>query len=246
MKIAVSVADKEKAKGKDSPYFKALLAAGALPEEIQLVTPGAPNFRAQDFDGILLGGGEDVDPKLYDEEKRYDNVKINRQRDDFELKLLDQAHDSQLPVFGICRGTQLINVKFGGTLYQDLARDAPAEIKVEIDHRQSGERSDTTHVVTLTEPESLLAESFHGHCKVNSFHHQAIRRVGRGLKVTAYSEDGLVEAVEAAEGFPYLVAVQWHPEEIADQPEQKKMLQQFLDRCRKTAEQRRNNASAAS
>jgi len=246
MKIAVSVADKEKAKGQDSQYFRALLAAGALPEEIQLVTPGGPKLQAEDFDGILLGGGEDVDPTLYEEEKRYDNVKINRPRDDFELKLLDQAHDAQLPVFGICRGTQLINVKFGGTLYQDLARDAPPEIKAEIEHRQSGNRSDPTHVVTLTEPESLLAESFHGHCKVNSLHHQAIRRVGRGLKVTAYSEDGLVEAVEAVEGYPYLLAVQWHPEEISEQPEQKKILQQFLDRCRKTAEQRRNNAPAPS
>ncbi|HEV2349380.1 MAG TPA: gamma-glutamyl-gamma-aminobutyrate hydrolase family protein [Terriglobia bacterium] len=242
MNIAVSVAEKEKAKGKESPYFKALLTAGALPEEIRLVTAGAPNFRAEDFDGILLGGGEDVDPALYDEEKRYDNVKTNRQRDDFELKLLELAQESQLPVFGICRGTQLINVKFGGTLYQDLEKDA----EVEIDHKQNGARSDATHGVTLTEPESLLAESFHGHCQVNSFHHQAIKRVGRGLKVTAYSEDGLVEAVEAAEGFPYLVAVQWHPEEIADQPEQKKMLRQFLDRCRKTAEQRRKNATAAS
>jgi putative glutamine amidotransferase len=242
MKIAVSVADKEKVKGKDSPYFKALLAAGALPEEIHLVTAGASNFHAEDFDGILLGGGEDVDPTLYEEEKRYDNVKINRKRDDFELKLLDRAQESQLPVFGICRGTQLINVKFGGTLYQDLARDA----EVELEHRQNGGRSDATHSVTLTEPESLLAESFQGHCKVNSLHHQGIKRVGRGLKVTAYSEDGLVEAVEAAAGFPYLVAVQWHPEEIADQPEQKKMLQQFLDRCRKTAAQRRNNAQATS
>lgn len=246
MKIAVSVAEKEKAKGQDSPYFKALITAGALPEEIQLVTAGASNFRAEDFDGILLGGGEDVDPALYEEEKKYDNVKINRKRDDFELKLLDGAQESQLPVFGICRGTQLINVKFGGSLYQDLEHDAPPEIKAEIDHKQTGGRSDATHSVTLTEPESLLAESFHGHCNVNSLHHQAIKRVGRGLKVTAYSEDGLVEAVEAAEGFPYLVGVQWHPEEIADQPEQKKMLRQFLDRCRKTAEQRRNNASAAS
>lgn len=242
MKIAVSVAEKEKSKGQDSPYFKALLTAGALPDEIQLVTAGASNFRAEDFDGILLGGGEDVDPALYEEEKKYDNVKINRKRDDFELKLLDRAQESKLPVFGICRGTQLINVKFGGTLYQDLEHDA----EVDLDHKQTGGRSDATHSVTLTEPESLLAESFHGHCKVNSFHHQGIKRVGRGLKVTAYSEDGLVEAVEAAEGFPYLVAVQWHPEEIADQPEQKKMLQQFLDRCRKTAEQRRNNAPATS
>jgi len=238
MRIAVSVTEKEKTKGKGSPYFKALLAAGARPEEIDLVTAGASDFNAEDYDGILLGGGEDVDPALYEEEKKYENVKVNRKRDDFEFKLLDRARESQLPVFGICRGTQLINVKFGGTLYQDLEKDA----EVDIDHKQSGGRADATHTVTLTEPESLLAESFHGHCSVNSFHHQAIRRVGRGLKVTAYSEDGLVEAVEAAGDYSYLVAVQWHPEEMADQPEQKKMLQQFISRCRKTAKQRQNDA----
>ena len=238
MRIAVSVTDKEKAKGKNSPYFKALLTAGARPEEIDLVSAGAPDFNTEDYDGILLGGGEDVDPALYEEEKKYENVKVNRKRDDFEFKLLDRARESQLPVFGICRGTQLINVKFGGTLYQDLQKDA----EVDIDHKQTGSRADITHNVTLTEPESLLAESFQGHCSVNSFHHQAIKRVGRGLKVTAYSEDGLVEAVEAAGEYPYLVAVQWHPEEIADQPEQKKMLQQFITWCRKTAKQRQKTA----
>jgi len=242
MKIAVSVSEKEKAKGKDSPYFKALLTAGARPEEIDLVTAGTSNFRVEDFDGILLGGGEDVDPALYQEEKRYENVKVNRKRDDFEFKLLDKARDSCLPVFGICRGTQLINVKFGGSLYQDLKNDT----EIDFDHRQDEERDEATHNVTLTEPASHLAEVFQGHCRVNSFHHQAIKRVGHGLKVTAYSEDGLVEAVEAADDYPYLVAVQWHPEEIAEQPVQKRMLQQFLDQCRKTNEERRKNASAAS
>ena len=242
MRIAVSVSEKEKAKDKDSPYFKALVTAGASAEEIDLVTAGASNFRAEDYDGILLGGGEDVDPALYEEEKKYKNVNVNRKRDDFEFKLLDRAREARLPVFGICRGTQLINVKFGGTLYQDLASDT----KVDIDHKQTEARTDATHTVTLTEPESFLAESFQGNCHVNSLHHQAIKRVGRGLKVTAYSEDGLVEAVEAADDYPYLVAVQWHPEEIVDHPEQKKMLQQFLDRCRKTAERRNKNAPPTS
>jgi len=241
MKIAVSVSEKEKAKGKDSPYFKALVTAGARPEEIELITAEAPGFRTENFDGVLLGGGEDVDPAFYDEEKKYDNVKVNRKRDDFEFKLLDRAQESQLPVFGICRGTQLINVKFGGTLYQDLKSDT----QIDFDHRQDEKRDEATHTVTVSDRESHLGGAFQGHCRVNSFHHQAIKRVGRGLRVTAYSEDGLVEAVEAADGYPYLVAVQWHPEEIAEQAEQKRLLQQFLDRCRTKAKERRENASAA-
>jgi putative glutamine amidotransferase len=241
MKIAVSVADKEKAKGKDSSYFKALLVAGARPEEIELVTAGAARFRAEDFDGILLGGGEDVDPALYDEEKKYDNVKVNRKRDDFEFKLLEEAQSSQLPVFGICRGTQLINVKFGGTLYQDL----PSDAKIAFNHRQDEERDELTHTVTVSDRESNLGQVLNGHCHVNSLHHQAIKRVGRGLKITAYSEDGLVEAVEAVGDYPYLVAVQWHPEEIAEQPEQRRILQQFVDQCRKKAQERQKHAAGA-
>jgi len=242
MKIAVSVSDKEKAKGNDSPYFRALLVAGAQPEEIELVTAGRAGFRAEDFDGVLLSGGEDVDPALYGEKKKYDNVKVNRRRDDFELKLLHEARSSAVPVFGICRGLQLINVKFGGTLHQDLKSDTD----VEFEHRQTEDRDERTHIVTVSDPESRLGEALQGHCSVNSFHHQAIARVGRGLKITARSEDEVVEAVETADDRGYLVAVQWHPEEIAEQPEQKRILQQFVGQCRKKAQERRKNASAAS
>jgi putative glutamine amidotransferase len=125
-------------------------------------------------------------------------------------------------------------VKFGGTLYQDLAQD----VSPELEHRQVESRSDTIHTVTLTDPESQLAKDFEGSCRVNSLHHQAIKRVGRGLKVTAHSEDGIVEAVEAAEDYPFLLAVQWHPEEISTQPEQRKIFEQFVSVCRKTAERR--------
>jgi putative glutamine amidotransferase len=240
MKIAISVSDKEKAKGKDSSYFRAMLVAGASADE--LVTAGSPEHRAEDFDGIVLSGGEDVDPELYEQEKRYENVKVNRRRDDFELKLLDDAQASALPVFGICRGLQLINVKFGGTLHQDLKNDT----EVEFEHRQKEGRDELTHIVTVSDSDSRLGAVLQGHCNVNSFHHQAIERVGRGLKVTARSEDDIVEAVEAADNSHYLVAVQWHPEEIAELPEQKRILQQFIEQCRKRAQQKGQSASATS
>ncbi len=232
MKVAISVSKKEKAKGAESPYFQALLAAGARPEELRLVdAEDAARVRAGDFDGVLFAGGEDVDPELYDEKVRYDSVRSNRARDEFEMALLDGVLAARLPILGICRGIQMINVKFGGTLYQDLKSDTA----LEQEHKQPGDRTDPAHSVTLTDPESRLAGAFQGSCRVNSLHHQAIKRLGHGLKVTAHSEDGLAEAVEAADDYPFLVAVQWHPEEMAAVPEQRALLQQFLAQCRQAA-----------
>ncbi len=234
MRIAVSVSEKEKAKGVRSAYFQALVAAGAAPEELELVTAAdARRLRNENLDGILFAGGEDVDPELYGEEKKYANVEVNKNRDQFEMSLLDRALDRRLPIFGICRGSQMINVKFGGTLYQDLTSDAT----VDFDHQQADTgkaRTERIHSVTVSEPESLLAGAVAGSCHVNSLHHQAIKRLGRGLKVTAHSEDGLVEAVEAADDYPFLLGVQWHPEEIASEPEQRRIFQQFVVKCRES------------
>jgi len=235
MKIALSVSEKERSKGQDSLYFKALVTVGTQPEELELLTAaGSSRATAGQFDGIVFAGGEDVDPALYGEQKKYQSVNVNRARDDFEQGLLDHALRHRLPVLGICRGAQLINVKFGGTLYQDLAKD----VSPEFEHRQTESRSETVHTVTLTDPESRLAKDFHGSCRVNSLHHQAIKRLGRGLKVTAHSEDGLVEAVEAADDYPFLLAVQWHPEEITAQSEQRKIFEHFVSACRQAARRR--------
>lgn len=233
MKIALSIPEKEKVKGEESPYFKALVAAGARPDEIEMIMPpgnGLPSLG--DFDGILLAGGEDVDPELYGERKRYDNVKTNRARDDFEVALLDRGLRAELPILGICRGIQTINTRFRGTLYQDLKGDTA----LERNHKQQGSRSATAHSITVTDPDSVLHGFVTGNCPVNSLHHQAIKRLGRGLKVTAHSEDGLVEAVELAEEYPFFLAVQWHPEEMfSEHPEQLKIFQVFVERCREHA-----------
>ncbi|PYV13030.1 MAG: hypothetical protein DMG21_22100 [Acidobacteria bacterium] len=237
MRILISVGEKEKAKGAASPYFQAMLSAGARPEELEMVAAGdAERFSKADFHGILFTGGEDVDPALYDEKKEYDTVEANRARDDFELALLDRALKARRPIFGICRGVQLINVKFGGSLYQDLKAQVPLEdTPMVLEHKQVGGRGDASHTVTVTEPDSNLRAAFAGNCRVNSLHHQAIKRLGRGLKVTAHAEDGLIEAIEAAENYPFLLAVQWHPEEMADRPEQRKIFETFVTQCREAA-----------
>jgi putative glutamine amidotransferase len=241
MLIAISVSEKEKAKGADSPYVRALVAAGGKPEELKLVSAGEARIRAEDFDGILFAGGEDVDPSFYGESKKYESVSENVARDKFEFALLERALDRRLPILGICRGIQMINVKFGGTLYQDLS----AEAAIERDHKQSVPRPEPTHGITVTDPESELAKVFAGNCRVNSLHHQAVKRLGHGLRVTAHSEDGLVEAVESAADYPFLVAVQWHPEEMVEQPEQRKIFEQFVAKCAEGAARRTRHASPA-
>jgi putative glutamine amidotransferase len=239
MRIAASVAEKEKARGAGSPYFQALLAAGAEGSEIELVSAAdAPRVRAEDYDGILFTGGEDVDPSFYGEEKQHANVHDHRPRDEFEFSLLEGALARRAPILGICRGVQMINVGFGGTLYQDMKEDAEPKLV----HRQTDlgkPRQEPTHGVLVTDPESSLGSIVQGACRVNSMHHQAVKRLGRGLKVTARSEDGFVEAVESAGEYPFLMAVQWHPEEMVhDSAEQREIFVRFVTKCREAAARR--------
>jgi putative glutamine amidotransferase len=236
MRIAVSVAEKEKARGAESPYFQALVAAGAEAEEIELVSASdAARVRAGDYDGILFAGGEDLDPSFYGEKRQHESVHDHRPRDEFEFSLLDGALERRAPILGICRGVQMINVKFGGTLYQDMKEDAAPQFE----HRQTDagkSRQETTHSVLVTDSESSLGAIVQGACRVNSLHHQAVKRLGRGLKVTAHSEDGFVEAVESAEEYPFLMAVQWHPEEMVNNSaEQREIFVRFVTKCREGA-----------
>jgi putative glutamine amidotransferase len=236
MLIALSVAETEKAKGAKSPYFQVLLAAGVGENEMEMVSAAdAYRVRAENYDGILFAGGEDIDPSFYADGKQHQSVHANRLRDEFEFALLDVGLARRAPILGICRGVQMINVWFGGTLYQDMKADAEPKLE----HRQTKlgkARQETTHSVVVTDPDSSLGTIVSGSCRVNSLHHQAVKRVGQGLKVTARSEDGFVEAVESAQEYPFLMAVQWHPEEMAiNSPEQREIFARFVAKCREVA-----------
>jgi putative glutamine amidotransferase len=166
------------------------------------------------LDGLVLSGGEDVDPVHYGQEP-HPTVKdnIDPLRDAQELALFRLAQARGVPVLAICRGIQLVNVALGGTLWQDLPTDSPEGLP----HQQTDGRTARTHPVEIS-PGSRLARALGAsRVEVNSFHHQSIRDLAPGLVVSARAPDGEIEGVESAEGAPWLLAVQWHPEEFHGQ-----------------------------
>lgn len=197
--------------GLNAAYVRAVTAAGGVPIVLSPLMGPSLAARALDgVDGLVLTGGEDVDPAWYETAPHPRLNPPSRERDLFELALFAAARQRELPVLGICRGIQLVNVALGGTLYQDL----PSERRGTVDHDPQGARTDRSHDVRL-EPGSLAAGALGSAAvRVNSFHHQAVRDLAPKLVASGWSEDGLIEAVEGAEGQPWLLAVQWHPEEM--------------------------------
>ncbi len=163
-------------------------------------------------DGVLFTGGEDVHPKHYGEAVRPLCDKIDPERDDFELGLARRALERRIPTFGICRGLQLLNVACGGTLYQDLS-ERPG---TRPEHRtKREERAQLRHGVRIL-PDTRLREIIGSEeVKVTSTHHQLINRLGNGLRVAALGDDGIIEGIERPD-HPFFLAVQWHPERMAD------------------------------
>lgn len=205
---AVSGADRT---GVNAAYVRAVARAGGVPLILSPLIGVTCNDALLDgLDGLLLTGGEDVDPAHYGQTPHPRLGNVDPARDAFELALFRDARARGTPVLAICRGIQLVNVALGGSLWQDI----PSERPDALDHSPASARDDRTHPVDLT-PGSRLAEALATtRCHVNSFHHQSIRDLAPGLKITGRSPDGEIEGVEGAESEPWLVAVQWHPEEF--------------------------------
>lgn len=195
----------------NSSYLAGLQAAGA---DVVLLAPspyGVPQALFDVLDAVLLPGGVDVDPMHYGERPREGLGEVDHGLDDLELPLVRAAVERRLPLFGICRGQQVVNVALGGTLYQDLTRDGATDFP----HATppDGGRDHLAHGIEVS-PESHLHRALGGtRLEVNSFHHQAVRRVAPGLRVTAVSPgDGVIEGLESADGL--VLTVQCHPEEL--------------------------------
>lgn len=183
-------------------YITAIETAGGCP----LILP--PTDELPDFlDGIVLSGGGDIDPLLFGEEPLHQNGEISPLRDAYEMKLCRQALEKDLPLLGICRGMQVMNIATGGGIYQDIFVQTDTTLK----HSQQAPRFYATHSIFIEE-NTLLAELWEtNRTAVNSVHHQSISTVGKGFVVTARSADGLAEAIAHTEK-RFAVGVQWHPE----------------------------------
>jgi putative glutamine amidotransferase len=195
----------------DLDYVEGVAGAGGAP----VVLPPAGDERAAEavirsLDGLLLSGGSDLDPGYYGEEPVPELGVTLPERDAFEMALVGMALRRGMPVFGICRGMQVLNVALGGTLYQDLPSQWEQDL---LKHRQATPKWQPTHEVRVSEGSYIAEVIGRESVKVNSYHHQGIRELAEGLIVTGRSSDGVIEAVEAEDlSERWLLGVQWHAE----------------------------------
>lgn len=195
----------------DLDYVEGVAGAGGAP----VVLPPVGDQRTagaviQSLDGLLLSGGSDLDPGYYGEEPAPELGPTIPERDAFEMALVELALGRGLPIFGICRGMQVLNVALGGTLYQDLPSQREGDV---LKHRQATPKWQPTHEVEVAGGSYIAGVMGRDLVKVNSYHHQGIKDLAEGLVVTGRSSDGVIEAVEAGDlSQRWLLGVQWHAE----------------------------------
>lgn len=209
-------------------YINAIEKAGGIPIILPSISPANVDKLLSIIDGILLSGGVDVDPYLYGEKPITTIGKIDPARDLFEMALTNSAIRREIPILAICRGIQVLNVAAGGTLYQDITTQITNPIK----HKwYTSEGLDVppnypTHIVKIKSGSRLHKIFGREILRVNSFHHQSVKDVGRRFVATAWAEDGVIEAIEYI-GESFILGVQWHPEWMINS-EMIKLFEEFV------------------
>lgn len=193
-------------------YLQALKNAGLIPVLLPPVYDSSTaSSTLERVDALLLTGGGDVDPALYGTKALHDLRGLSRARDESEIALIHAAKAMKMPTLAICRGIQIMNVAFGGTLVQDIEADWPGALP-----HDSPTRTARSHPVTL-DAGSLAASAVKAtRFDVNSLHHQAVDKVAAELRITGRSPDGIVEAAESSDPGWWALGVQWHPEDLVD------------------------------
>lgn len=227
--ITVDIGD-DRSLSTPGAYMNAIERAGGVP----LIIPYCENDDVLEdivklCDGILFSGGVDIAPTRYGEEAIASCGKPELLRDELEFSLFDKIISSKKPLLAICRGCQFINAAFGGTLYQDI----PSQLPSDIHHRQLEPKFSHSHSVNIMKNSLLFDIIGCEKIKANSFHHQAIKKLGDGLEVVATSDDGIIEAVFFT-GEQYIRGYQWHPERLCDIDEyHQKIFDDFVKHCKK-------------
>ena len=192
-------------------YHKSVAANGGIPIILPFLNPELGLETLSICDGIILSGGEDVDPKFYEQDPHRNLGPTTSERDLVEIAIVKYALENNIPLLAICRGVQILNVALGGTLIQDIH----SQVKEPIQHSQKIDRSRDTHWVTISKDSKLYQVLGSDRIRVNSLHHQAIDRIANDLRVIAQSSDGIIEAVEYIHPTTFTIGVQWHPESMA-------------------------------
>lgn len=210
----------------NSSYFEFIKQSGGIPVLIGTVSKEEADELAKCLDGLVITGGEDLDPKFYHTDNTYSEC-TDLDIDESDLNLYEAFLNHSKPVLGICRGLQVINVAEGGTLYQDILK----EYSNPHEHNQRQLEpplgvNDTAHECTFVEGTTLY-EIFGESHYVNTYHHQAIKDLGSGLKASAFSYDGLVEGFENEN----VIAVQWHPERLTHDEKHLNLGKHFIQNC---------------
>lgn len=214
-------------------YSEALEALGAIPYHISLI-PNEDYLSeiVKNIDGILLPGSDtDVDPLIFDEEPRPNLKKIIPEKENTDLMILAEAEKLKKSVLGICFGMQVLNVSRGGTLYQDIETD----IKDCVKHEQGKPLARNSHRIEFEE-ESLIARLItnKNDVRVNSHHHQAVGKLGKNLRSTAWAKDGVIECIEDTREDRFVLGVQWHPElSWKTDTLSKNIFESFISACKK-------------
>ena len=216
-------------KDPNNNYIRAIEKHGGI---VRPLYPGAPPEAFRGLKGLLLTGGRDIDPIHYGEEE-HETTDIDFERDELELPLCKQAMEENLPVFGICRGIQIMNVAIGSSLYQDI----PSQFTDHLTHKIIENTDDSWHDIQI-QPYSLLNQTTgETIAKVNSRHHQSLKVIGEGFTVTAQSKDGIIEAIEDTSK-KFMLGVQYHPERMFKEPSSlelqehsAKLFTAFIDAC---------------
>jgi putative glutamine amidotransferase len=198
----------------NSAYLRAVEQAGGIPVLLApQLSPAAREALWGRIDGLVLTGGGDVEPARFGEATTHPRTTlVSAERDALELELVDRALRDDVPMFAICRGLQVLNVALGGSLHQHL----PDVFGTKVEHTQKKETRDlATHDVKVQTEGTRLGTIVGGpELRVNSYHHQAVARVGQSLREVAWAPDNVIEALEHDDRRRFVVAVQWHPEEL--------------------------------